>query len=265
MTAVAASYREIAADLRQKIAEGQYRPGDKLPMLTELQEQYGASYQTVRSAIALLEQEGLVVAIRRRGTIVRERPEKMRVTRSREVFRDEIGYYFDPTAQPWKALQAPTISWGVVPIDLAGLMNLEPGAEVLVRDRVMGNPETAAPMQLATSYLPADVARGTQLAEADTGPGGIYDRLEEMGHGPLDWHETVSARMPSPEEAEALGLPTDVGVPLLRVLRVTASVTGRVVEVNDTRMSSELFEIGYSISRHPSALPAHDGNAEEGH
>lgn len=260
------SYREIAADLRQQISEGRYLPGDKLPMLTELQEQYGAGYQTVRSAITLLEQEGLVVAVRRRGTIVRERPEKRRITRSRQVFRDEIGYFFDQTAQTWAALEAPTIRWGVVPVDLAGLMGLDTGAEVLIRDRVMGDPETRKPKQLATSYLPADIARGTQLAEADTGPGGIYDRLEEMGHRPLRWSEGVSARMPSPEEAEALNLPADVGVPLLRVVRVTTSPDGRVVELNDTRMSAEEFEIGYSIRRHASArLADDDGEPDDDH
>ncbi|MFE0776913.1 GntR family transcriptional regulator [Streptomyces sp. NPDC058861] len=261
-----ASYRDIAADLRQQISEGRYTPGDKLPMLTELQEQYGAGYQTVRSAIALLEQEGLVVAVRRRGTVVRERPEKRRITRSRQVFRDEIGYFFDPAAQPWVALEPPTIRWGVVPVDLAALMGLSVGAEVLIRDRVMGDPETREPKQLATSYLPAEVARGTRLAEADTGPGGIYDRLEEMGHRPLRWSEGVSARMPSPEEAEALSLPADVGVPLLRVVRVTASPTGQIVEVNDTRMSAEQFEIGYSIRRHASArLPDADEETDEDH
>ncbi|MEU4496959.1 GntR family transcriptional regulator [Streptomyces sp. NPDC023998] len=247
------SYREIAADLRLQISEGRYQPGDKLPMLTELQEQYGAGYQTVRSAIGLLEQEGLVVAIRRRGTIVRERPEKRRITRTRQVYRDEIGYYFDPAAQSWVAVEPPTTRWGAVPVDLAPVMGLNIGAEVLVRDRVMGEGETRRAMQLATSYLPADLARGTQLAEEDTGPGGIYDRLEEMGHRPLKWQESVSSRMPSPEEAAALGLPADVGVPLLRIVRVTTSPSGQVVEVNDTRMSAELFEIGYDIQRSPSA------------
>lgn len=260
------SYRDIAADLRKQIGEGRYMPGQKLPMLTELQAQYGAGYQTVRSAISLLEQEGLVVAVRRRGTIVRERPEKRRITRSRQVFRDEIGYYFDPTAQPWVALKPPTLRWGVVPVDLAPLMNLPTGSEVLVRDRVMGDPENSKPKQLATSYLPADLARGSRLADADTGPGGIYDRLEEMGHSPLRWSEGVSARMPSPEEAEALNLPADVGVPLLRVVRVTTSSNGEVVELNDTRMSAEEFEIGYSIRRHVSArLAEDDGEGEDDH
>ncbi|MFD5898615.1 GntR family transcriptional regulator [Streptomyces sp. NPDC060366] len=259
------SYRDIAADLRQQISEGRYMPGNKLPMLTELQTTYGAGYQTVRSAIALLEQEGLVVAVRRRGTIVRERPEKKRVTRSRQVFRDEIGYYFDPTAQPWVALKPPAVRWDIVPVDLAAMMGLGTGSEVLIRDRVMGDPETRKPKQLATSYLPADVARGTRLAEADTGPGGIYDRLEEMGHRPLHWREGVSARMPSPEEAQALNLPADVGVPLLRVVRVAASPSGEVLELNDTRMSAEEFEIGYSIRRHSSARLSDVDDDEDEH
>ncbi|WP_307710777.1 GntR family transcriptional regulator [Streptomyces sp. V1I6] len=255
------SYRDIAAALRQQISEGRYEPGDKLPMLTELQAEWGAGYQTVRSAIALLEQEGLVEAVRRRGTIVRERPGKRRVTRSREVYRDELGYYFDPAAQPWVALEPPTVQWGVVPVDVASLMELPLGAEVLIRDRLMGDPDTREPKQLATSYLPAEVARGTRLAEPDTGLGGIYDRLEEMGHRPLSWREGVTARMPSPDEAAALRLPPDVGVPLLRVVRITASPTGQIVELNDTRMSAEEFEIGYSIGRHESArLPGEEND-----
>lgn len=250
------SYRDIAAALRREISEGRYQPGDKLPMLTELQAQWGAGYQTVRSAIALLEQQGLVEAVRRRGTVVRDRPERRRITRSRQVFRDERGYYFDPTAQPWVALEAPNIGWGAVPGDLAELMGLAPGTEVLIRDRVMGDPETRTPRQLTTSYLPSDLARGTRLAEADSGPGGIYDRLEEMGLGPLRWSEGVSARMPSPAETEALHLPADIGIPLLRVVRLTTSPTGQVLEVNDTRMNAEQFEIGYTIRRHATAKVA---------
>lgn len=70
--------------------------------------------------------------------------------------------------------------------------------------------------------------------------------------------------MPSPEEAEALSLPADVGVPLLRVVRLTTSPTGEVVELNDTRMSAEEFEIGYSIRRHSSArLSDVDGAGDE--
>lgn len=249
------AYRQIATDLREAIQRGEYPEQAVLPKITDIAQEYGTSKQTAREAIAELEAEGLVEVVRRRGTVVRARPVKRRLTRSRRVFRDERGYYFDPTAQPWRALEAPTISWGRPPKDVALMLGVEPDEDVLIRDRVMGDAAAGKPMQLATSFLPARVARGTRLAERDTGPGGIYDLLEEMGHRPLIWEESVGSRMPTPVEAGRLHLAK--GVPLLRIVRTTTSPDGTVVEVNDTRMSADEFEVGYSVTRHSSAeLPA---------
>lgn len=247
-----AAYRLLAADLRQAIERGDYPEGAVLPKQTDLAVQYGIAKQTVREAINLLETEGLVDVVRRRGTVVRAQPKRRRITRGRRVHRDELGYFFDSTAQSWTALEPPVITWGHAPKDIAELLGIRADEDVLVRDRLMGDPATQAPMQLATSFLPATVARGTRLAERDTGPGGIYDRLEEDGEL-LDWEEAVSARMPTPDEATRLRLPA--GVPVLRIVR-TAIRGGITVEVNDTRMSAAAFEVGYTIGRHPSAQPA---------
>ncbi|MFD3959650.1 GntR family transcriptional regulator [Micromonospora tulbaghiae] len=257
------AYRQIAADLRKAIERGEYPEGAVLPKITDIAVSHGISKQTAREAIAELEAEGLVEVVRRRGTVVRARPVKRRLTRSRQVFRDELGYYFDPTAQSWRALETPTISWGRPPKDVALMLGGGPDDDVLVRDRVMGDPETGRAMQLATSFLPAAIARGTQLAEGDTGPGGIYDRLEEMGHSPLAWEETVGSRMPTPAEAERLHLAK--GVPLLRIVRTTTGPDGTVLEVNDTRMSADEFEVGYPVTRHPSAQHHAGGSAADRH
>ncbi|GAB7189017.1 DNA-binding transcriptional regulator GntR family [Kitasatospora sp. Ki12] len=248
------AYRRVAADLRAAIERGDYPEGTALPKLEEIAQRYRIAKQTAREAVSELEHEGLVEPVRRRGTVVRPAPARLRLLRTRTVYRDERGYYFDPAAQPWVALEPPTIDWGPAPRDLAPVLGVRAGEEVLIRDRVMGDPDTRAPKQLATSYLPAPLARGTRLAERDTGPGGIYDLLEQMGHGPLDWHEGLGARMPSPKEAERLALPK--GVPLLRAVRTTTSPAGTVLEVNDTRMSGDAFEFGYTITRDPSAAPA---------
>ncbi len=75
-----------------------------------------------------------------------------------------------------------------------------------------------------------------------------------MGHAPLSWTETFTARMPTPTEAHHLDLPP--GVPLLRILRTTTSgTTGNPLEVNDTRLDAERFEIGYQLTRDPTAQP----------
>ncbi|WP_131739342.1 GntR family transcriptional regulator [Actinomadura roseirufa] len=240
-------WKEIADELRAAIVRGDYPPGATLPKIVDLMATYRASRITVRQAIGQLTAEGLVDAVRRRGTVVRRRPPRQRITRSRTVLRDEIGYYFDPVAQPWRALRTPTVSWGPAPFDVAAVLGVAAGAQVLIRDRVIGDPATGQVTQLATSYLPEDLTHGTVLAEADTGPGGIYDRLEEMGHGPLQWVEALSARMPTPDEAELLKLA--LGVPVLRITRTTTNPAGRVVEVNDTRMDAERFQIDYAITR----------------
>jgi GntR family transcriptional regulator len=126
------------------------------------------------------------------------------------------------------------------------------GEDLIIRDRVMGEPDTGRPVQLATSYIPATLADELPvLAQPDTGPGGIYDRMEEAGHGPIQWREAISARAPAPEEAQILRIPA--GVPILRIVRSAASPAGRVLEVNDTRMSADDWEISYSIQRHASA------------
>ena len=62
------------------------------------------------------------------------------------------------------------------------------------------------PMQLATSYVPWSLAEGTQMTERDSGPGGIYSRLAEIGHGPVRFTEDVSTRTPTPEESDVLRL-----------------------------------------------------------
>jgi DNA-binding GntR family transcriptional regulator len=250
-----ALWEDVAAALRQAIQRGDYPPGSLIPKETELMAAHGTGRDPVRRAVAQLTAEGLLEPRRRRGTAVRSRPPRQRITRSRTVYRDEIGYYFDPAAQPWRALQPPAITRGPVPYDIAALLAVSPDAEVVIRDRLMGDPATGQPTQLATSYIPASLAAELPvLAAADTGPGGIYDRMEQAGHGPIRWTEAITARMPDPAEARALRLPP--GVPLLRIIRLAASPAGRPLEVNDTRLNAEQFEVGYPITRHPTARPA---------
>lgn len=245
-------WQNVATSLRDAIIRGDYPPGTTIPKETELMAAHGVGRETVRRAVAQLTAEGLLQPVRKRGTVVRERPVRRRITRTRLVYRDEIGYFFDTAAQDWRPLRPPTVQRGPVPYDVAPLLAVEPGDEVIIRDRVMGDPTTGHITQLTTSYIPAALATELPvLAEADTGHGGIYDRMEEAGHGPIQWREAISARTPTPTEAELLSLPA--GVPVLRIVRTATNPTGRPLEVNDTRLNAETWETGYPITRDPSA------------
>jgi DNA-binding LacI/PurR family transcriptional regulator/DNA-binding transcriptional regulator YhcF (GntR family) len=62
-------YQQIAANLRERIRGGEYAPGALLPTHPQLGEQYGVSLITVRHAVRLLVEEGLVRTVAGKGTI----------------------------------------------------------------------------------------------------------------------------------------------------------------------------------------------------
>lgn len=65
------AYLQLASFLRQNVATGALRPGDQLPSESQLCDRYGVSPMTVRRAINLLADQGVVVAEQGRGTFVK--------------------------------------------------------------------------------------------------------------------------------------------------------------------------------------------------
>jgi GntR family transcriptional regulator len=66
-------YIQLADILREMIRSGELQPRSALPSESYLQQEHGVSRGTTRMAIAVLRDEGLVVAISGRGTFVKAR------------------------------------------------------------------------------------------------------------------------------------------------------------------------------------------------
>ena len=64
-------YAQLARSIRESIARGEYRPGDRLPSEAELCAAYSVSPMTVRRAIAELVREDVAVTEHGRGTFVK--------------------------------------------------------------------------------------------------------------------------------------------------------------------------------------------------
>lgn len=69
-------YLAVAGVLRREIATHRYQDGEALMTELELSRRFAVSRQTVRQAISLLEQDGLVIRRRGSGTYVSHRPRK---------------------------------------------------------------------------------------------------------------------------------------------------------------------------------------------
>jgi GntR family transcriptional regulator len=218
-----AAYLRIAADLREKIAAGEegYRPGDRLPSESELIERYDVARGTARQAIARLKQEGLLSTIKGSGSRVRRTPPCRRLSTDRfsrehrergrgayDVELRDMGYQ---GRTQWLALGKEK-----APKDVAKMLGLKAGSPVMVRSRLMfaapvapgGKPDYDAEevMQVATSYIPWKIAEGTAMTGEDTGPGGLYSRIEDAGHRLARFAERAQVRIGTDEECELLGL-----------------------------------------------------------
>jgi DNA-binding GntR family transcriptional regulator len=61
---------QLANELRARIESGDLEPGQPIPSESYLQQEHGVSRGTVREAVAILREQGLVVTIQGRGTYV---------------------------------------------------------------------------------------------------------------------------------------------------------------------------------------------------
>jgi GntR family phosphonate transport system transcriptional regulator len=68
-------YRDIYADLRSRIAAGEWAVGDRLPDLQALMEHYDASLNTVRRATTDLRDEGVLRISQGEGTFLAALPQ----------------------------------------------------------------------------------------------------------------------------------------------------------------------------------------------
>ena len=71
-------YVQVAAALRRRIEQGVWKPGDKISTLEELEAEFQVARVTVRQAVELVQEEGLVIRRQGKGTYVINTPPDQR-------------------------------------------------------------------------------------------------------------------------------------------------------------------------------------------
>src|SRR5205809_7452984 len=100
-------YEQVAAEVRRAIAEGEAKPGERLPPARDLAAVLGVNTNTVLRSLRLLREEGLLEFRRGRGIHVAGTPEQGAViARARELvrFARTQGYRPDELARLIEAL-----------------------------------------------------------------------------------------------------------------------------------------------------------------
>ncbi|MFF3524809.1 GntR family transcriptional regulator [Streptomyces diastaticus] len=208
----------VADDLRRHITTGRIGPGERLPSESALADQYKVSTGTLRSALAMLQGEGFVEKIHGKGNFVRRPLRKVTY----------VGGWgtLDPRAAADVDLRV-TVRTTVLPArgHLTALLKVDDGSPLTEFLRL--SYEGESPHSLARVYVPRDLTPTTALSNPSS------DAWAEAAFSvpdppPAEVHETVSARLPTPDEASTLRISTALAV--LAIRRIAADNAGRVIE-----------------------------------
>lgn len=239
-------YQRIAEELRAAIESGEYGPGERLPGENDLMDVHGVARMTARQALGVLQAEGIVEARKGAGVFVRDfKPIRRRGIQriAHSQWGEGRSIWAADAAGRELVVDSVEVSEEDAPAVIAGVLDLEEGARVCVRRRRYTL--DGKPVLLATSYLAAELVSGTPITQPDTGPGGIYARLEELGRKPVRFREEIRSRMPSGDEAGRLALPS--GVPVVLVARTAFDAEGVAVEVNEMVLDSSAYVLEYGF------------------
>lgn len=238
---------QIAADLRQLILDGSLEPGDKLPSEQTLQEKYGVGARmTVRAAVQLLIQEGLVESRQGHGTVVRRYDRldwwpgtfEHQGHRLDTVEAGDDAWAADVRAQGREPRQEVEVALVAPPPRVAQELRTPAGELVWTRKRLRF--VDGVLNQLADSYYPDWVARGTPITKPGDIiiPGGL---LAAAGHRQAHYRDETISRMATRAEAYLMNL--GPVTPMLVHTRVGFNVARQPVRVIITAAPGDRLRI----------------------
>ncbi|MDP1619137.1 phosphonate metabolism transcriptional regulator PhnF [Phenylobacterium sp.] len=222
-------WREIAQSLERQIRSRELTPGDKLPTEHELSRQFMVNRHTVRRALSDLQEKGIVESTQGRGSFVR-RPSRPARLQKRPRFTEAVlRSGAEPTTQILKLEVRPAIS------AVAEALGVKIGAPVIFMERlrfVDGEPTALGLHHFSFERFPTFIemykARGT-----------ITQTLRDSGVPDYTRRRTaISARLPTPQEAEQLHVPRHVPLLIRRYLNVDG--LGRPLEFGESRSTAEI-------------------------
>jgi GntR family transcriptional regulator len=210
-------YAQVREQLTERIARGQWQPGELLPSETEIAAELGVSQGTVRKALDDMTAANLLVRRQGRGTYVARHDEDRILFRFFKVLRDDGRRQFP-------ASRVLDVRQGTVEPAERQRLGLTPGATVIriMRVRSLGE----GPIAAERIVLPGSLFAALLGSEI---PNNLYDLYaNRFGITVAGAREEIKAAAASEEVAAALDLPS--GTPVLAVDRVAVALDGRVVE-----------------------------------
>lgn len=225
-------YTQIANELRKNIQDRIYSIGERLPPEIQLSERFGVNRHTLRRAISLLKEEGLVRVDRGRGTFVASVP--IRYPIGKRVRYNEALKAQDrtPNLRMLRCLEIPANEI------IAEELGLNFGDRIALIERL--GLADGQPISICTSYFPLqqfpDILPQMEQRES------IVKLLQEVYNcDRLRQSTRLSARQIKPDDARLLQV--SLNQPILLVESINVDREGKIIEYEVTRFRGDRMEL----------------------
>ncbi|KZB84071.1 GntR family transcriptional regulator [Amycolatopsis regifaucium] len=208
------AYVSIAGKYARKIRSGQLPPGVQLPSLTEISAENGVSKIVARKAIELLQNQGLVRTVQRRGVFVSSRTNLVRVALERQFEDAETTFGHESAEEAHVERDTEEIP---APPEVAEALNVPVGE--IVTHVVTRATEERLPISISDTYQPLGIT-GVSTAKY----------LEE----------THADRLPVPEHAQWLKV--EPGEIVKTVHQKFTTEDGDVVMISDISYPRDRYD-----------------------
>lgn len=230
-------YQEIADELRARARSAS--AGSMLPSEAEMSEEFDASRVTVRRALELVREEGLIDARQGFGWFVATEPVRQTLESlgTIESQVEGVGKISERKVEEFAFEAAPAAVGAILGVD-----------QVLRVKRV--NLADGEPFAVVTVWCPAELGGGLSRRDVQRRP--FYELLDIELRGAT---QTIGADAIEPADAELLGV--RVGTPGLRCRRTTTDIDGRPVLVSEHLFPAHRTEFVVDLPQaEPSMTPS---------
>jgi DNA-binding GntR family transcriptional regulator len=227
-------YFQVSRQIEAAIEAGQLGPGDRLENEISLADRWGLSRPTMRRAIQVLVDKGLLVRRRGIGT---------QVVHGRMKRPMELTSLFDDLTRSDQKPGTRVLERALVPAPapVAERLGVATGTEVLHLERLRS--ARAKPLALLRNWLPAGLAPALSREALETR--GLYELMRGTGVHLRVATQRIGARGASAPESRLLGLRR--GAPLLTMERVAYDGSGGAVEFGSHAYNAETYSVEMTV------------------
>jgi GntR family phosphonate transport system transcriptional regulator len=227
-----ALWRQIHAQLEAAISSGRFGPGDRLPSENSLSVEFGVNRHTIRRALSVLEEDGLIRVEQGRGSFVREPVIHYPVSRRTRFSENLSRQRRTPGNILLSAVDAEADP------QVAEALGIEPG-EVVTRITSAGEADGRR-ISYSTAFFPKTLFPGMVRVYRELKS--VTRTLNYFGVADYSRKQTrIIARMPTTEEAGELRQPRNR--PVLVTESVNVAENGVPVEFGVCLFASDWVQI----------------------